>query len=224
MSLISGLSYALGSAADRALGLTYVSSCAGCYVEGSSLCRECRASLDRRLGSEPEMSNRLASDLPAPLTKLEWCAPFTGLTRRVIDRLGEAGERRLSSPLGDAIANRWRRAGGGGDVLVPVPASTAHNQDRGFDEAALLAQVASRRLRMPVVQALGHPAADAGGFEVIAAERIRGLSVVLVDDVVGTGDRLAACATALLEAGARVVSAVTVARDRLAASEPMTVG
>jgi competence protein ComFC len=107
-------------------------------------------------------------------------------------------------------------------VLVPVPAGVERVRERGFDEAVLLAQEAGRHLHMPVVKALGRPqATDGEAFEVIAAERIRGRSVVLVDDVVGTGARLAACANALLDAGARVVSAVTVARDRLVAPEQL---
>jgi predicted amidophosphoribosyltransferase len=220
MSFISELRYAVGSAADRAVDLTLTTTCAGCYLEGVSLCRQCRASLDRDLRADPGGSARGAAALPFPLSKLEWCAAFTGLTRRALDRLGEAGERRLSGPLGEAIAKRWAISGGGGDVLVPVPAGVERLRERGFDEAVLLAQEAGRHLHMPVVKALGRPqATDGEAFEVIAAERIRGRSVVLVDAVVGTGDRLAASANALLRAGARVVSAVTVARDRLAASE-----
>jgi predicted amidophosphoribosyltransferase len=38
--------------------------------------------------------------------------------------------------------------------------------------------------------------------------------VLLIDDVVTTGSTLAACATALYDAGAFGVSAVTVARER----------
>jgi predicted amidophosphoribosyltransferase len=220
MSLIGEMRYAIGAAADHVLDLTVTLSCAGCYLEGSSLCRDCLASLDRRLGADPDAPG-VRSAPPAPLARLEWCAPLTGLTRRALDRLGDAGERRLSDPLGEAIANRWTAGGGGGDVLVPVPGLVERNQERGFDAAVLLAHVAGRRLHLPVAEALGRGGPAAGeAFEVIASERVRGLSVVLIDDVVGTGERLAACATALLRAGARAVSAVTVARDRLTAPEP----
>jgi predicted amidophosphoribosyltransferase len=47
-----------------------------------------------------------------------------------------------------------------------------------------------------------------------AVAAVRGRWIVLVDDVVTTGSTLAGCATALLDAGAVAVSAVTVARER----------
>src|SRR5438477_282464 len=47
-----------------------------------------------------------------------------------------------------------------------------------------------------------------------AAAAVRDRWLVLVDDVVTTGATLAACASALLEAGALAVSAVAVARER----------
>jgi ComF family protein len=47
-----------------------------------------------------------------------------------------------------------------------------------------------------------------------AVAAVHGRWIVLVDDVVTTGSTLAGCATALLDAGAVAVSAVTVARER----------
>ncbi len=193
------------------------------------LCRECRPALDVRLGAVPGVPIGLPADLPAPLLQLEWCAPFTGITRRAVHRLKYAGERRLAAPLGQAVANRWRVAGAAGDVLVPVPASADRIRERGYDQAVLIARVAGRHLNLPVVEAVRRThetaaqfdldRADRGAnvrdaFEGVAAELIRDRWVVLVDDIVTTGATLAACANALLRAGASAVSAVTVARER----------
>jgi ComF family protein len=171
----------------------------------------------------------LPADLPAPLLQLEWCAPFTGVTRRAIHRLKYSGERRLAAPLGHAVANRWRVAGAGGDLLVPVPASADRIRERGYDQAVLIARVAGRHVQLPVVEAVrrAHDTtaqfdldrADRGAnvrdaFDVVATEQIRNRWVVLVDDIVTTGATLAACANALLEAGASAISAVAVARER----------
>lgn len=215
---MSEFRFAVGSVADRATNLALPATCAGCYHAGTTLCRECRAALHACFETDPGPKSGIAAATPAPLLHLEWCGPFSGITRRALERLGEGGERRLSGPLGEAIANRWRSAGTGGDVLVPVPSSADTRSARGYDEAVLLARVAGRHLRMPVIEALGRTAAPApvrgAVFEVIAAEKIRARSVVLVDDVVATGATLVACASALLREGARAVSAVTVARDR----------
>lgn len=173
----------------------------------------------------------LPADLPAPLLQLEWCAPFTGTTRRALHALKYGGERRLAPPLGAAIARRWARAGRGGEVLVPVPASPDRVRDRGYDQAALLAEEAGRRLRLPVMRAVERTRATTAQFDLDRAGRAANLGaafrvapgrraqvvgrwVVLVDDVVTTGATLAACAVALLDAGAAAVSGVAVARER----------
>ncbi len=173
----------------------------------------------------------LPADLPAPLLQLEWCAPFTGVTRRALHALKYDGERRLAPQLGAAIARRWSRAGRGGELLVPVPASPDRVRDRGYDQAALLATEAGRRLRLPVSRAIertrattaqfdldraGRAANLGGAFRVAPASQpeISGRWVVVVDDVVTTGATLAACAAALLDGGATAVSAVALARER----------
>ncbi len=55
----------------------------------------------------------------------------------------------------------------------------------------------------------------AGAFRVPAdVARLRGLHVLLVDDVVTTAATLNACATALFDGGARIISYVTFGRAR----------
>jgi predicted amidophosphoribosyltransferase len=56
----------------------------------------------------------------------------------------------------------------------------------------------------------------AGAFAVPHPERVRGLRVLLVDDVLTTGATASACAGALRDAGARSVSVLTLARARAA--------
>lgn len=195
------------------------------------ICDRCRRHLGARLGVPAGLPLGLPEELPAGLAQLEWCAPFTGPTRAALHELKYAANRRLAGPLGDLLATRWHQAGQGGEVLVPVPVHAARLRERGYDQAFLLAEAAGARLGLPVVPALRRGRATAAmhalgreargvnvgaAFSVEAAclPRIRGRWVVLIDDVVTTGASMAACAAALLAAGAAPISGLAVARER----------
>ena len=205
--------------------------CAGCGEEGVPLCPSCRPALQVRLGLPPGTPMGLPDGPPDPLAQVEWCAPFAGVVRHALHALKYAGERRLAEPLGEAVAERWAAAGGGGDLLVPVPVHESRRRERGYDQAELIALVAARRLRVPMVSAVErtratiaqyrldrrHRAANVATAFAIRpglASRVVGRHVVLVDDVLTTGATVAATAAILLGAGAASVSAVTVARER----------
>ena len=154
MGVIATFGAGVRAVTDRALDLALPPRCAGCRREGSPLCRECRSWLVARMAAPPGAPVGLPAEIPPPLVQLEWCAPFTGTVRRAVHDLKYAGERRLATVLGEAIAERWRRAGAGGDLLVPVPASPDRIRERGYDQAELLAAIAGRSLCLPVLQAL----------------------------------------------------------------------
>lgn len=205
--------------------------CGGCGGEGEALCVRCRGLLARRMAEPAGSPFGLPSSLPAGLVQLEWCSSFTGPTRACVHALKYDGERRLVGPLGELMAQRWRAAGIGGDLLVAVPVHAQRRRERGFDQAELLAREVGRRLGMPFVPLLERAArtsaqhhlgrtARAGnvGGAFLVSDRMRahvvGRWVILVDDVVTTGATLNACAAALLGAGAQAVSGLTLARER----------
>ena len=110
------------------------------------------------------------------------------------------------------------------DVVVPVPLHPRRRRERGFNQAADLAQ----HLGLPVVQALTRHKPTPSQTTLHATERhqnmhgafrvstrmtgLRGAAVMLVDDVRTTGATLDSCAVALKGAGVRVVYALTAAR------------
>ncbi|MCJ7712143.1 MAG: ComF family protein [Chloroflexi bacterium] len=217
--------------ASRLLDLALPPVCAGCGREGHAICPRCLPSLGTRVDLPPGTPLGLADGPPDPLLQLEWCSPFAGSTRRALHALKYAGERRLATPLGAVVAERWGRAGAGGQLLVPVPVHAGRRRERGYDQAALIAEAAARHLGMPWREAVvrtrataaqyrldrNHRAsnvADAFAVDPSARSSIDGRWVVLVDDVVTTGATLCATARALLDGGAGAVSAIAVARER----------
>ena len=228
----------LAALGARVLDLALPARCPGCGAEGPPICAACLPALDARLELPAGTAIGLPSNVPPPLLQLEWCAPFTGLIRNALHELKYAGEKRLAVPLGEAIARRWRRAGAGGDLLVPVPVHADRARARGYDQAELIARAAALALGLPCAPILERARATIAQFDldrsaratnVDGAFRLRprdataamdqprplaGRWVILIDDVVTTGATLAACAKPLIEAGAIGVSAATVARER----------
>jgi ComF family protein len=120
-------------------------------------------------------------------------------------------------------------------ALIPVPLAPVRERERGYNQAALLSDSLTAHWRIPLWRDVlvrtratrtqtrltpGERSANVrDAFEVPdgphgARERLRGLHLVLVDDVLTTGATLNACAAALFDAGARTISYVTFGRAR----------
>jgi ComF family protein len=169
--------------------------------------------------------------VPAGVVQLEWCASFGGPARACLHALKYDGERRLAGPLGRLMAQRWSEVGIGGEMLVPVPVHAARRRERGFDQAELLADATGAALGLPAVaalrratkttaqHALGRGARAGNVGHAFAADprwqrSVAGKWLILIDDVVTTGATVGACAEVLYAAGARAVSALSLARER----------
>lgn len=205
--------------------------CPGCGREGAPICPVCLGPLRRRLLEPAGVPVGLPFELPAGLVQLEWCSAFSGPARAALHALKYDGERRLAPVLGGLLAERWRQAGVRADLVSFVPVHEARRRERGFDQAELLARATAKGLGLSCLPLLwrrastsaqhalgrGARAANVGGvFEVPprAGSIIAGRWILVIDDVVTTGATLAACATALLDAGAEAVAGLTVARER----------
>lgn len=134
-----------------------------------------------------------------------------------------------------AFATWMRRAGSellaGTDVIMPVPLHRWRLLKRRYNQAAVLANALSRQTGIPVLaNAITRTRATPSQGAMISARarrrnvlgaftvrnglkpRVRGLRVLLIDDVMTTGATLEACARTLKRAGAKEVCALTLAR------------
>jgi ComF family protein len=148
---------------------------------------------------------------------------YEGPLRAIVHVLKYGGRRSLAAQLGRMMRAHSGDVLRGADVAVPVPLHPVRWLFRGFNQAVDLA----RALGLPVVHALRRtrntgsqadlPAAKRhanvrGAFRLARRTQVRGLCIVLVDDVSTTGATLEACARTLVAAGAREVRALIVAR------------
>ena len=114
-------------------------------------------------------------------------------------------------------------------AIVPIPLSRARLRERGYNQSELLAKALAARWELPVRTDLvtrtratstqtrltpGERLRNvSGAFRAVAGRNsLRGQHLVLVDDVVTTAATLNACATALYDGGARILSFVTFGR------------
>lgn len=115
------------------------------------------------------------------------------------------------------------------DLIVPIPSSSQSLQERGFHHMALVVREFASCLRLPTAltalefKDVRSPQASLpiarrhknmeGAFRA-KAKLVRGRRILLLDDVLTTGASIWQAASALLDAGAQQVDALTVARAK----------
>lgn len=206
----------LPAAAREALDLLFPTWCAGCDAPGAVLCDACVATLEHTAG-------RVWRRTPDGLGVVSaW--EFDGVPARLLRGLKEESRLRLARSLGggfrgaiQAACRAWAEAA---DIaVVPIPVSRASWRRRGFS----CVEVLCRRADHTPYRALGpgrvvrdqrelgrHERGTniAGAFRVTRNVPAR---ILLIDDVVTTGATLDEAARILVEGGATVVGAATVA-------------
>lgn len=219
------------------LDLVFPPVCQNCQQPGERLCSRCQTQLEYL--TEP-ICQRCGYPRSAPTTECDQCrrVPFSGSgqrslafhrgpLRQAIHSLKYRHNPPLAQTLARLMARRWPPALPSNALLIPVPLAADRLRQRGFNQAELLARHlavekrqsfssgALRRTRVTRSQ-VGLNAQErwtnvTGAFAADPA-KIRDMAVILIDDVCTTGATLSACATALLEGGAKDVWAYTLAR------------
>ncbi len=218
------------------IDLLFPPRCGGCQAAGSLWCEACRAAVKpivppwcEKCG-EPFVTERLCANCrayPLEIEKIRSVAVFDGVLRQAIHRFKYQRVSSLAEPFGNRLADYWRAEQLAADWLIPVPLHPSRERDRGYNQSELLARQLARRVNVPVrrnglrrtratavqmtLNAVQRRENVVGAFECVEA-RVRGMRVVIVDDVSTTGATLDACAQAVLKAGAVSVMGLTLAR------------
>lgn len=204
-------------AANWWLDLVFPPTCGNCGLVDSRFCPDCLRQLEQFAF---EASARRVEGLDAA------CATgrHRGLLQKAMLAFKYDGATALSEPLAARLNDALRRLEWEVDAVIPVPLFADREAERGYNQSALLSRhvvsalgIESRaeslkRLRSTSQQALlsgaERQANVAGAFE--ASDEIKGLSILLIDDVVTTGATLRECAAALRKKGANKVYAIAV--------------
>lgn len=210
---------------DGILDLLFPRRCAFCHritQEGAKICPRCAAELPYTRESAKQSFPHLKC----------CCSPlyYVDDVRRSLLRYKFQGLRIYAELYGEFLAKCIDENPISCDSITWVPLSRKRLRKRGYDQARLLAEELSRRTGLPCVPMLrkirNNPAQSGTGdakkrrenvkgvYEALSEEEIAGRRILLVDDIVTTGATLSECASVLKKAGAKEVSAVTLARRK----------
>ena len=222
--------------------LLFPPACAICGRYGDRICSQCAQQVEpvpttlcERCGRiQPLRIHCCAACLANPqpvLHQVRAAALHVEPLRHLIHLLKYEGRPDLAPDLARYLAANfggpeWHALVSAFDAIVPVPLHADRLRQRGYDQAALLAEGLSVRTRIPLRQDLvarikftraqvGLNAAErhANVQDAFAvADSCAGLHILLIDDVYTTGATLAACAQTLHDNGSALVCALTLAQ------------
>ncbi len=209
--------------------------CAGCGTLGTSWCAECNASLRtlappicERCGL-PKLPDAKCGACQAnnyAFTAARSCAVYVGPLRRAILRLKRQRNEELGRAFAEHLTTTFAATDWTPDLVIPIPLARSRQQERGFNQAALLARPLASKLQLAYAEdGLSRLRETKPQFDLPRSERwtnvsqvfaadasVNGLSVMIVDDIMTTGATLSSAADALKGKGAKSVYGLTLAR------------
>lgn len=228
--MITGSAHAaltwLGTAGETAVETLFPATCPVCGdVLGRHEAGVCRCCWEEMALSLPPGTGwrRVGGRYLETVTAL---GSYEGKLRMLIHCLKYRKMPGVGGPLGRLVASRARALPDPPDLVVPVPLHWSRRWRRGYNQSAAIAGGAARALGVPVGACLRRVRSTApqtgrgrrarlsnvrGAFRARGV-RMRGASILLVDDVITTGATIRECARALKAAGAIRVHAAAPAR------------
>ena len=212
------------------LDLVFPATCAGCGRAGALVCPSC----EDALAGPPRLTwpTPCPPGMPPPYAVAAYDGSVRAMLLAYKDRDGVGLTAMLASALGrclrTSVADAATTVGATPPLVVAVPSTRAATRRRGYDPLLRLARAVGcrpvrgalvhvREVRDSAALSASERAANLHGALAVPpalVERLRGRSVVIIDDVVTTGATLSESARALRAGGAVVSSAAVIAATR----------
>lgn len=242
----------IGSLYDAALALLYPQACAVCgasvearsdgvacaacwqktrlFTEQDTLCWKCGAPSPATAPAEKLEHVGCRRCAQEPFAAARACGVYEGALRATV--LALKREPQAASRVVRLLYEAQRREPlRSATLIVAVPLHRARMRERGFNQAAVLADALARQTRLPLdewslvrrlpterhragMDAVARRESVSEAFHVERPRLIEGERVLLIDDVFTTGATVSACAAALFAAGAEAVFVLTLARAK----------
>lgn len=222
------------------LNLIFPSKCPVCADKSDSylynpICTKCWNSIERYSGPAcnicgiPTVSNHTLTcesciKTRPPFSQVLYYGIYEGVLKEVIHLLKFNGIKRLSKPLSNMLSSLPISDT---DGIIPVPLHRNRLNSREFNQTAEIGNHLSQKLKVPIIlDALRkvrdtQPQTEVTGIERLknirdayrASGEIKGLDLLLIDDVITTGATIRECSKTLINAGAKSVTVVAIARS-----------
>jgi ComF family protein len=208
----------LQSIVDGVLDLVFPPRCAGCGRVDAEWCEYCQSELAKipltiQQRNFPGIITIAATGIhEAKLRDADVALKYSNTTS-------------LNIPLSNRLIETLRILSWEVDLVIPIPMHKSRLAERGYNQAQLLAEPVAEALNLDFrPDAIIRQRATTSQVGLTSQEReenvsgafladetqLQDKSILLIDDVLTTGSTLAACASAALIAGARVVYGLTV--------------
>jgi ComF family protein len=221
------------------LNILYPSQCPACgnpsdTFRTSPICSSCWSKINRFTGPSCALcALPFTSEYAAvcgqcmkkrpPFSKVIFYGIYEGVLAEAINQLKFHDLRRLSKPMGTLLVDLELPVI---DGILPVPLSIKGLRERGFNQSLLMARVLSKSSQVPLFMdilwkkketlpqiGLSRKERSTNLKKAFAVKGdIRGLRLLLIDDVMTTGATVTECSNVLMKAGAQEVTVLTLAR------------
>ncbi|MDR3576359.1 MAG: ComF family protein [Anaerolineaceae bacterium] len=219
-----------------AIDWLYPPNCGGCGALGERWCPVCQEQTPKISGNicpscgypqnDTGICPSCVSSTPVYNALRSW-GFFKGPLKEALHRLKYQHDMGLGEILSIPLIDMVNNLGWEIDGICPVPISKKRSQERGYNQASLLAWPISLALNIPYfakgIAKIRDTRSQVGLSKLERMQNVSGAfqarhslvkckSIMIVDDVTTTGSTIQACAQALLEAGAKAVYGFTLAR------------